>query len=111
LVVHEGDFQGRLLHEFATRDRLALAAEIERVLVAVCEGQMGVGAAAHTVAGGTVLMPLGDYGFSARFAWVSDRFGVSWQLNLPHAQPAEAGAAPSPGVEISNLPYQSPLFG
>jgi predicted 3-demethylubiquinone-9 3-methyltransferase (glyoxalase superfamily) len=35
--------------------------------------------------GGGVLMPLGDYGFSRRFAWVSDRYGVSWQLNLPHA--------------------------
>lgn len=33
--------------------------------------------------GGSVMMPLDDYGFSRRFAWISDRFGVSWQLNLP----------------------------
>jgi len=33
--------------------------------------------------GGGILMPPGDYGFSQRFCWINDRFGVSWQLNLP----------------------------
>ena len=33
-------------------------------------------------AGGQVLMAPDNYGFSRRFAWVNDRFGVSWQLNL-----------------------------
>jgi len=34
-------------------------------------------------AGGKTMMPAGNYGFSKRFAWVQDRFGVSWQINLP----------------------------
>lgn len=33
--------------------------------------------------GGGVLMAPGNYGFSRKFAWVNDRFGVSWQVNLP----------------------------
>ena len=45
-------------------------AELERVYAALAEG-------------GQALMPLGAYGFSRRFGWVNDRFGVSWQLNLP----------------------------
>ena len=36
-------------------------------------------------ANGAVLMPPGNYGFSARFAWLNDRFGVSWQLNVAKA--------------------------
>lgn len=31
---------------------------------------------------GKVLMPAGEYGFSRRFAWIQDRFGVSWQINV-----------------------------
>lgn len=43
--------------------------EIDRLYAALGEG------------GGT-LMPMDNYGFSRKFAWVNDRFGVSWQLNL-----------------------------
>lgn len=33
--------------------------------------------------GGEPLMSLADYGFSRKYGWIKDRFGVSWQLNLP----------------------------
>ncbi len=33
--------------------------------------------------GGEALMPLGDYSFSKKFGWIVDKFGVSWQFNLP----------------------------
>lgn len=32
--------------------------------------------------GGQVLMPLDRYPFSQKYAWCSDKFGVSWQLSL-----------------------------
>jgi predicted 3-demethylubiquinone-9 3-methyltransferase (glyoxalase superfamily) len=43
--------------------------------------------------GGKVFMPLDNYGFSPRFGWCCDRFGVSWQLNLPEASSATARPA------------------
>ncbi|WP_405531912.1 VOC family protein [Streptomyces avidinii] len=63
-------------HEFGFTPAVSLyvqcdsEAEIERLYGALAEQ-------------GSELMPLGSYGFSARFGWVNDRFGVSWQLNLP----------------------------
>jgi predicted 3-demethylubiquinone-9 3-methyltransferase (glyoxalase superfamily) len=43
--------------------------EIDRLAAALSEG-------------GAVLMPLGAYPFASRYAWVQDRFGLSWQLML-----------------------------
>jgi predicted 3-demethylubiquinone-9 3-methyltransferase (glyoxalase superfamily) len=48
-----------------------------------CESAAELDAAfARLSDGGAVLMPVGNYGFSARFGWLTDRFGVSWQLNF-----------------------------
>ena len=33
--------------------------------------------------GGEVMMPLDNYGFSRRFGWFRDQFGLSWPINLP----------------------------
>ena len=31
---------------------------------------------------GSVMVELDSYSFAKRYAWVQDRFGVSWQLNF-----------------------------
>lgn len=48
-----------------------------------CESEAEVDALFGKLAeGGQALMPLGEYPFSAKFGWVADRFGVSWQVSL-----------------------------
>lgn len=64
-ISHGFDFTPSFSFFIACRDE----AEIERLFAALS-------------AEGGVLMPLGDYGFSRRFGWLADRFGVSWQLDL-----------------------------
>ena len=63
-------------HEFTFTPAISLwvdcvsRAELQRLAAALAEG-------------GAMLMPVGAYGFSDLFCWVADRFGVTWQLNLP----------------------------
>lgn len=35
---------------------------------------------------GKILTPLGKHPFARKYAWIDDRFGVSWQLYLPDEQ-------------------------
>lgn len=44
--------------------------------------------------GGKVMMPLGSYPFSERYAWVADRFGVSWQVITGRRSPGGPRIAP-----------------
>ena len=56
------------------------AADVDRVFGALSED-------------GELLMPLDNYGFSTRFGWTKERFGVSWQI-VPEARPRRAGSRP-----------------
>jgi predicted 3-demethylubiquinone-9 3-methyltransferase (glyoxalase superfamily) len=61
-------------HEFTFTPSISLFVD--------CESEDEVDALATALGeGGRVLMPVDAYGFSRRFGWVADRFGVSWQLN------------------------------
>lgn len=67
-IKHEFGFTPAISLYVACKDE----AEIDRLFAAFSEG-------------GAVMMPLAVYPFSPKFAWVSDRFGVSWQLSLTQA--------------------------
>lgn len=52
-------------------------------LLVECESEEEIRRLSSALAeGGGTLMPLDSYGFSRLFAWLNDRFGVSWQLTL-----------------------------
>lgn len=67
-------FDSPVQHQFGFTPAVSLfvdcesAEEVDRLAGALAEG-------------GSVLMGAGEYPFAARFAWVADRFGVSWQLS------------------------------
>lgn len=63
--IHDWDFSPAISNYIACENE----SEIDRLFSKLSEN-------------GTVTMPLNNYGFSQKFGWVIDRFGISWQLNL-----------------------------
>lgn len=63
--VHEWDFTPAVSNYIECENE----SELERLFSKLAEN-------------GKVTMPLNNYGFSQKFGWVIDQFGVSWQLNL-----------------------------
>ncbi|MCC4285445.1 VOC family protein [Marinobacter salarius] len=62
-------------HQFTFTPSMSLYVE--------CESMSEIEKAFRALAeGGSELMPLDNYGFSQKFGWLNDRYGVSWQLNL-----------------------------
>lgn len=67
-------FDSPVKHAFTFTPAISLFVE--------CESEAELDRAyARLSEGGAVLMAAGDHGFSKKFGWVNDRFGVSWQLN------------------------------
>lgn len=44
--------------------------------------------------GGMILMELGEYPFSARYGWLQDKFGLSWQIYCTNGEPASQKIIP-----------------
>ncbi len=68
-------FDSAVAHQFSFTPSLSLFVEVgtegefDRIFAGLAEE-------------GELLMPPDNYGFSRRFGWLNDRFGVSWQVNL-----------------------------
>lgn len=68
-------FDSPVHHQFTFTPAVSLFVE--------CDSESELDAAFRQLSdGGQVLMPPDNYGFSQKFTWCNDRFGVSWQLNL-----------------------------
>lgn len=68
---------------FSVSAQCASEEEIDRIYAALKDG-------------GEDLMPLGDYPWGAKYAWVKDRYGLSWQLNF-----AKDGSLPAERIAVS----------
>lgn len=64
-AIHEWGFTPAVSNFVECKDE----SELERLFTALSEN-------------GKIMMPIDNYGFSQKFGFVEDQFGVSWQLNL-----------------------------
>ena len=64
-AIHKWDFTPAVSNYIDCSDE----SELERLFTKLSEN-------------GQVMMPLNNYGFSQKFGFVQDQFGISWQLNL-----------------------------
>lgn len=71
-------FDSSLNHQFTFTPATSIFVECEseEEIVTLYKHFMGGGGV------GKAMMPLGNYGFSKKFCWLADKYGVSWQLNL-----------------------------
>jgi predicted 3-demethylubiquinone-9 3-methyltransferase (glyoxalase superfamily) len=68
-------FDSPVEHAFGFTPRISFFLE--------CEDEAEIDAVyAALLDGGEALMPIDNYGFSRRFGWVNDKFGISWQMTL-----------------------------
>jgi predicted 3-demethylubiquinone-9 3-methyltransferase (glyoxalase superfamily) len=67
--------EGTVLHEFTFTPAMSLYVR--------CDSQEEIDKLYDKLSqDGKVYMPLSSYPFSERFAWIEDKYGVSWQLSL-----------------------------
>lgn len=53
--------------------------------------------------GGNIMMPLDNYGWSEAYGWLSDRFGISWQIS--QGKLSEVGQKITPSLLFTGEPY------
>lgn len=92
---NEGDPEGKVLHAtFSLKGQVfmcidnstnvAHAFSPAMSLFVTCDSEEEIDGVYEKLSqDGIILMPLAETPWSAKFGWVEDTYGVSWQLNLP----------------------------